>query len=138
MKRYFWLKFCYLLFLLTLFLLTKMTPVTYGQGKEEEQRQVQPSEGLLFPHESEPSKEEKKEARTIGTLLLGLVLFLGIVTIVFVVFWSKRIRRMVRYNKASPTKLDEFWYLQAAKEDPTETKPDPSENDTDIDINFDQ
>ncbi len=137
MKRHFWFIFCCSFILLTLLLFTKMTPVTHGQSKEKEHKQVQPSGDIVFPNESETLKEEKKDARTIGTLLLGLVLFLGVVTVVFVIFWSKRMRRMVRHNKASPTKLDEFWYLQAAKEKTTETNPDTSENDTDIDIDFD-
>jgi len=67
-------------------------------------------------------EQEKREAQTVGMLLLGLIVFLGACSIFFAIFWGFRMRRLVRKSKSSPTQLDDFWYLRKPKEQVTTSR----------------
>ncbi len=85
------------------------------------------------PQEGELNSSRRDRIRTVGVLLLGLVVVLGGFAMAFSVIWGGRLRRIIRRNPAEPTDYDPFWYLRKrsapadqAKEAPaSETEVDP-------------
>ncbi len=128
MKNITWLLLC-CLFLFSPLLKQEAWSKKAEQKKAEQKKEVQQKGKKQTELTAAEIKKEKRKARTIGTLLLGLIIFLGVVTIVFVVFWGKRMRREIRRERASPTQRDDFWYLQSNEnnqeihEEPTSNKP---------------
>ncbi|VAX42511.1 hypothetical protein MNBD_PLANCTO02-770 [hydrothermal vent metagenome] len=123
MKNITWLLLC------CLFLFSPMLKQEAWSEKTVQQKETQQKGKKQTEPTAAEIKKEKREARTIGTLLLGLIIFLGVVTIFFVIFWGKRMRREIRQERASPTQRDEFWYLQPNEnnqeidKEPTSNKP---------------
>ena len=67
---------------------------------------------------AEPGEAERQRALTTAILMLGGVLFIGAMTIVLILLWGFRVRRIARRPLPRTTPVDPLWYLRGRQDRP--------------------
>lgn len=62
--------------------------------------------------DSVDAKRTQRESATAGVLLLGVILFIGIMTVVLMMLYGSRLRRLARQRGQCTQQTDDFWFLR--------------------------
>ena len=82
------------------------------------------AESITVPDQAADPNEQKRQAAVAALLVLCLVCVVFLFLILFVVMWSKRMRRLVNQPLHDQHPGDPLWYLRKADSDQvSETKP---------------
>lgn len=73
-----------------------------------------------------PELMRRERVVTAGTMVLVGIVAVGLTLIAVVMILGRRFRRVARQRPASPTVVDELWYLKS-KKTPTSTNPQLNE-----------
>lgn len=57
-------------------------------------------------------QKQRERAGSIGLVLLGLVVGVGVFLLAFTVIWGHRVRRIARHRAGAKSAIDELWYLR--------------------------
>jgi len=67
-------------------------------------------------HSTAIDGQAKKEALTLGFIMLGCIIVGGTILLALVVMWGNRTRRLARSPLPPVAQRDELWFLKAKKE----------------------
>lgn len=89
---------------------------TFRPSNESRRVAAADARETIEPRGGNLREAERKRAVTTAVLMLGGILFVGGMSIVLIVLWGFRVRRLARQPLPSGTAIDPLWYLRARKD----------------------
>jgi hypothetical protein len=87
-----------------------------------------PETGPANPRQQPADRDAARQrAYSLGVVMIGGILILGVGLVALVLLWGNRMRRIARQPLPKVAPRDELWYLKSKKEPAAESEPEDEE-----------